>query len=217
VERTSPIKTDLVIGMTLAEIFLLILFVVWYRQGAGQGGDWQKIAEERQQQIAKLNSQLEEQNTQIAELRKIRDFWEENFGVSPPASEPELSAALLNSKGQRFRQDMARGFPRCEDDNLLAEVSVQHGATEVRVKEPVKMIRETTSISMPNPGDLLTDPQPINAFLDSVLRFYDGRASKCRFDYKFTYVTKEDYYDGREKFEKYFYSAGLKGVGPLSP
>lgn len=88
------IKTDIVIGMTLAEIFLLILFVVWYQQGAGSGPEWEKIAKERQEQIANLREQLKDKQGKILELEKIRDWWRQNFGVNPPTSLDELKEAL---------------------------------------------------------------------------------------------------------------------------
>ena len=66
------IKTDIVIGMTLAEIFLLILFVVWYRQGAGSGPDWEKIAKQRQEQVEHLQAQLQDKEGRIQELEKSK-------------------------------------------------------------------------------------------------------------------------------------------------
>jgi hypothetical protein len=90
----NPLKTELIIGMTLAETFLLILFVVWYSQGAGAGPEWEKIAKQRQTQIEDLQAQLQEKEGKIMELEKIRDWWRKNFGVDPPTSLDELRVAL---------------------------------------------------------------------------------------------------------------------------
>jgi hypothetical protein len=92
--RPEPTKTDLIIGMTLAETFLLILFVVWYSQGAGAGPSWEKIAQERQAKINDLNAELQRQKEKVLELERIRDWWRKNFGTSPPLSMEELQLAL---------------------------------------------------------------------------------------------------------------------------
>src|SRR5260221_9560216 len=96
----SSNKTDLVISMTLAEIFLLMLFVVWYSQGAGAGPEWERVAKERQVEIDNLKSQIEAQRQKIGELEKIRDWWRKNFDVAPPASMAELVS--LRPKGVIF-------------------------------------------------------------------------------------------------------------------
>jgi hypothetical protein len=92
--RPEPTKTDLIIGMTLAETFLLILFVVWYSQGAGAGPSWEKIAKAREAQINDLKAQLQQQQDKVLELEKIRDWWRKNFGTNPPLSMDELQVAL---------------------------------------------------------------------------------------------------------------------------
>src|SRR5258708_27322358 len=127
-----PIKTDLIIGMTLAETFLLILFVVWYSHGAGAGPEWERIAKERQAQINALKSDLQGQKDKVLELERIRDWWRKNFGMNPPASIDELEAALRTVQGQTVRQDMAPDLPRCDQNTTLVEVSLRLATTEGR-------------------------------------------------------------------------------------
>ncbi len=204
--------------MTLAETFLLILFVVWYSHGAGAGPEWERIAKERQAQINALKSDLQGQKDKVLELERIRDWWRKNFGMNPPASIDELEAALRTVQGQTVRQDMARDLPRCDQNNTLVEVSITLGTTEVRVKEAVRRLQDSFHSSetrIPAAGEVLRTRQAIQAFLESVNGFYahSKRESKpCRFDYKLTYATKEDYFDGRQTFEKYFYPAGITAV-----
>jgi hypothetical protein len=62
----------------------------------------------------------------------------------------------------------------------------------------------------PAVGASITDSSAINQFLDDVGSFYsssilEGRA--CRFDYRLHWATNDDYHDGRERFERYFYPA----------
>lgn len=90
----NPFKTDLIIGMTLAETFLLILFVVWYSHGAGAGPEWEKIARRRQAQIDDLHAELQQQKEKLLELERVRDWWRKNFGTNPPSSIDELQVAL---------------------------------------------------------------------------------------------------------------------------
>jgi hypothetical protein len=90
----APIKTDLVIGMTLAETFLLILLVVWYSHGPGAGLDWKKRADDRADQINKLNAELQLQKDKRLQLERIFDWWVKNFPTSPPGSMDELQGAL---------------------------------------------------------------------------------------------------------------------------
>src|SRR5258708_36866145 len=108
-----PIKTDLIIGMTLAETFLLILFVVWYSHGAGAGPEWERIAKERQAQINALKSDLQGQKDKVFELERIRDWGRKNFGMNPPASIEELEASLPPVQGPTVRQEMAAGCSPC--------------------------------------------------------------------------------------------------------
>src|SRR5438270_4002358 len=90
----APIKTDLIIGMTLAEMFLLILFVVWYSQGAGAGPEWEKIAKQREAEIQDLKAELQSQKEKVLELERIREWWRKNFRTDPPASMEEVELAL---------------------------------------------------------------------------------------------------------------------------
>src|SRR5690348_11474543 len=91
----DPIKTDLIIGMTLAETFLLILFVVWSSQGAGAGPDWKKIAESSEAEINDLKAQLQKEKNKAAELERVRDWWRTHFNTTLPASMEELEAEGL--------------------------------------------------------------------------------------------------------------------------
>lgn len=210
---TSPLKTDLIIGMTLAEVFLLVLFLVWYSQGPGSGPDWRLVAEKHQARIGELEQELKAKKEEIRRLQMARDWWRKNFGMDPPASEVELIDALGTEKGGEIRRDMARGFPRCDANNVLVEVAIQHGGTELRVQESAPTIRKwakSINRTIPPVTQALKTPEEIRSFLEVVKNFYNRPDAKpCRYDYRLRYATKEDYYDGREKFEKYFYPAGL--------
>lgn len=128
--RPEPTKTDLIIGMTLAETFLLILFVVWYSQGAGAGPSWEKIAQEREAKINDLNAELQRQKEKVLELEKIRDWWRKNFGTNPPLSMDELQVAL-GPKGLTIsKMDQPTGTKGAGRSNLTPKCS-EKGLKEV--------------------------------------------------------------------------------------
>ena len=95
--NVAPIKTDLIIGMTLAEMFLLILFVVWYSQGAGAGPEWEKIAKQHEAEIQDLKAQLDSQKEKVLELERLREWWRKNFRTDPPASMEEVELAFRSN------------------------------------------------------------------------------------------------------------------------
>ena len=214
----SPIRTDLVIGMTLAELFLLILFVVWYSHGPGAGPNWEQIAANRQREIETLTSQLDADKGRIAELEKIEDFWRRNFGVSPPSTVEQVIDALKTQEGQRVRTELLRGFPRCDQgDNTLLEAALQNGHTELRIRqsigsESLQQWAYSTGVTLPSVGAALTGDEAVETFLSTLERFYShakAMSRPCRFDYRLRWTTDADYRIGRERLERYLYPAGI--------
>jgi hypothetical protein len=209
------IRTELIIGMTLAEMFLLILFVVWYSQGPTRGPDWERIAAERLLMIRQLSKEIQQQRAQVVELQKLRKFWLEALGVNPPASVGELETALRTPQGQALRQDLARGAPRCDQNNVLVEVSIRYGTIKLRLKDASPLLQRwarSVRTDVPLAGDAVETPQAVASLLASVSRFYEYQSQlkqPCRFDYKLFWATDQDYRRGREQFEKYFYPAGI--------
>jgi hypothetical protein len=120
VETRRRIKTDLVIGMTLAEMFLLILFIVWYAQGATAGPEWEKIAEAREQEIRRLEAALKVASEQIDELERIRDWWRANFAIEPPTAMSELTEGLGANGKEIVEKKTARSnlTPACSEVGL---------------------------------------------------------------------------------------------------
>src|SRR5438552_1064664 len=97
----------------------------------------------------------------------------------------------------------------------LANVFVLDG--EVRLDLPADVQEALDSLAKDGGGDLrcgqtLTDPDRVNKFLASVMRFYQKRPSACRFDYRLTYKTSDDYHYARRRFEQFFYAERLTQV-----
>ncbi len=216
----SPGRSDLVISMTLAETFLLLVFVVWYGEVAagkdtGTLPDWQKVAGQRQKEIDRLKADIEREKSARALGEAALKWWQDNFRIGPPVSAEELVEALRTPAGKAVLMELARGYPRCEQDNVLVHASVLNGKVRMRVVGASKRLRawcETSGIILPKPKSELTDWRSVRTFLDVIRRFYGSEpvgGKACRFDYQLSYQTKADYFDGRESFEKSFYAARI--------
>lgn len=200
--------------MTLAELFLLILFVVWYSRGSGAGPNWKEIAKQRETQLKQKEDQIADLKRTLIRLEDANKWWQENFGVDIPRSQQELAKVLESKEGEAFRQDMARGFARCTTDNLILQASVVNGSIEVKLRSPVSSIAQSQEWpTPPMPGSTLSSRTELDRLMNGISIYYKQHsASPCRFDYSMSYATKEDYYDGRVLFEALLYPAGIKRV-----
>ena len=207
-------RTDLVIAMTLAEIFLLITFVIWYgystilknpKDAAYLEEQLQRIQKEND----KLSSELSDTKKVNAELERRLEIWRKQTGFVNPPSEQEL---------REFVKDAGRGSPKCEDDNILIHATVVDGKISIkRLIESPSLSRwfSKRGYSLPMLSSTITDRKEIDTFLNEMYHFYSDsnrEGPKCRFDYSLTYASKEDYYDAREYFERYFYPAKINRV-----
>ena len=204
-------KSDLVINMTLAEIFLLLLFVVWYGYTDILNPDpYARIKEQivrLEKENKELKKKLREANDQIADLQRRLDLWHQLTGFEIP---PSLSELI------EWRKEACRSFPKCDENNILVHVSVIRGRISmVWLTESPELSQWLSKKRLPKPqiGVPITDQRIIRTLLKGVRDYYSYRkatnGTECRFDYRLTYESKEDYYDGRELFEHYFYPAGI--------
>jgi hypothetical protein len=110
-----------------------------------------------------------------------------------------------------------RGKPKCQDDNLLVEISLVNGNTSMKVLADNAPLR--TNLAQQHIDFRVGNVFNRNPDVESVLRelgsYRDGDKD-CRFDYRFNYGTYEDYYLGRERFEKYLYSAGRSRIARMA-
>lgn len=210
---TKPERTDLVINMTLAEIFLLLLFVVWYGHtpimGPGEIARLKEQVDRLEKENQTLKNNLRDAKDEISDLKQRLEWWRRVF--------PTIDTTI-EGKGtpEEVRSDAGRGFRRCQDINVLIRASVIRGQQSmVWITESPQLTQWITSTGRDHPrfGVRLTDPKEIDSFLSLISDYYHYRKEigiECRFDYQLTYATKEDYYDGRERFEKFFYPSGIK-------
>lgn len=207
-------RTELVISMTLAETFLLLLFVVWFSVAKDGGPDDPSVLKimvaELQKKVDSLNTELAEEKNKNQDLKERLDFWAKNFGMGIPGTMEEV---------RQLCREAGRGHPKCQENNVLVQVAVVRGQTKMEVVAKSAALAQflaASGISTPTVGTVTADPRAVETFLAGVSDFYKARSAantECRFDYRLTYATKEDYFDGRELFEKYFYAARINQVG----
>lgn len=206
-----PERTDLVISMTLAEIFLLVMFVIWsgYSTILGNPDERALIKEQLnrlQNENEKLSKELKQAKNTIDDLQKRLDIWRNLTGFDDPPS---------STKFQEWVKEACRSNPKCEENNVLVHATVVRGQISMELLAQSPRLSEwfkNKGYALPKVNVNITDLNIIKTFLDRVRDFNLStkvEGTECRFDYRLTYGSKEDYYDGRELFERYFYPAGL--------
>jgi hypothetical protein len=195
--------------MTLAEIFLLILFVIWHGYSNILGNpDENALLKEQlnrlQNENAGISKELKQAQNEIADLQRRLDWWREWTGIENPPSTPQEVKVL--------KEKLCRSNPKCEENNVLIQATVVKGQISMELLAQSLRLSEWFSnkgYPLPKVNVNITDLNIIKTFLDRVRDFNSNTNDECRFDYRLTYGSKEDYYDGRELFERYFYPAGL--------
>jgi len=203
--------------MTLAEIFLLMLFVIWlgYSNEIDEQRDYAAL-KERVIKLEKQNEELQKlnrkANKKIADLEKrieyLRKQWKDLTGFdSPPTKDILLKWA---------KEVANRGKPKCQEENVLIKAEVLNGRKTITVvgdcPELIAWLSEHKRYK-PKKGVRITDSSQVKNFVQSILLFYaykKQRNDDCRFDYVLYWQTDNDYRNGRQYFEQYFYPAGIK-------
>jgi hypothetical protein len=200
-------RGDLVISMTLAETFLLLVFMLWYSIRPRVVQPPPKRVEVVMAENEQLKQEMASLKEKLAEIDRRLEWWRMRFNQDVPGSEEEVKQILFEA---------GRGKPRCQDDNVLVEIRLIKGAASLQVLADAPKMRAklaTHNIDF-HVGTILSSPELIDAVLAEARGFRKspGPDGDCRFDYRFRYATNDDYYEGRERFEKYFYSAGRQRV-----
>lgn len=204
--------------MTLAETFLLLVFMIWYavrpKMPPKVPTSIQVLAKENQD----LKNHIAALENELKDIRERLEVWRRFFDLPMPGSGEDVKNLLPKSQAElkKLLFEAGRGKPKCQDDNILLDISLINGTITARVLADCPALRNkllAQHIDI-HSGSTLTNPSQIDALLGEARAFRKGpgQDGDCRFDYHFTYATPEDYYAGRERFEKYFYPAGLTRV-----
>lgn len=204
-------RGDVVISMTLAETFLLLVFMLWFavQPSKPEGPDPRLAA------LTAENEQLRYENKklkdELADVNRRLALWEERFGFPLPGNEQEWEKAI-----PKIRAEAGRGRPRCADNNLLAQVSEISGTTKMTLlASPPEALVQASGLNL-KPGMTLAKAEDINAFLSAVQGYRKPPSqAECRFDYELLWATDHDYVEAREtRFDKYLYPVKRQQVKP---
>jgi hypothetical protein len=196
----------MVISMTLAEIFLMLVFVVWYgfTPEASENARLVDTVATLRRNLALTEAKLAKAQATVDQQRALLDWWRTRH-----PREAEFEGKSAGELG-------GSGFPKCDrNGNVIAEASVLAGAVSVGIlQRPAALAQwfETSGRRYPDVGTTLTDAGEVRGFLATVGAYYADNA--CRWDYRLLHQTARDYMDGRKMFEGVFYSAGIREVLP---
>lgn len=214
-------RTDFVLGMSLAEIMILLLFafflfIVFEHDDDGIFADWDRqrlISEIKKAQVElqKLNNELSELEQDLKKKDEIIAELSKMSGVND-----EIIVELSKMSGVNIVSidnipemiDRIRGiFPKCEEKNVLLSAVALNGELEVSISNITGELNDYLKrykINLKN-GDILTTGQKLDKFISVIWKY--AKKNECRYDYLLTYKTSDDYLF-REKFEKVFYPGG---------
>ena len=185
-------RRDLVLAMTLAEVFLLLLFVVWIASRA-QAGEIDLPGLQRK--IASLDEQVKQFKKDNEELKAWKVAYERFItGLGYELPKTPDGAVLLPGGGNG-----GKDWPACEPGrNRLLQGGVISGELRIR------FLREFSPSGIQAGSEL----QGVSA--EDTLAKVEGFQirSHCRFHYRLEFVSNSDYRLGRQRMERVFYPDG---------
>jgi hypothetical protein len=200
----SKPTSDFVIGMTLAEIFLLLLFLIWWavaaERAATAGPDGTVSAAVLAEQVRNLKVVNQGLNKRIEDLQTDLEAIRIMYGAA--SAKPTDVKRAVDERISNAR----RGAPKCVEANTLIEADVVDGATIVRLvatADPTVLISIGNGDTTFRPGQVLAGDE-VRRFLAGIAVFY-AHNQQCRFDYSLNYRTDTDYRLARTTLEQYFY------------
>jgi len=206
-------RTDIVVGMTLAEVFLLLLIVGWYgsklESTSPEPGAPAVVPREKYDEAERLRLQAEkalaEKTRQYEQLDRILDWIAKTAGLPTPIRDLDTAKTAI----ENIRADARRGRPACESDNVLLDVLADSGKVSATMRRGF-----STDMHVYSQGQRLDSAGQIDSILREVDQFYQGRAvngqSNCVFDFALVWRTDSDYRAAREKFEHHFYPERIR-------
>jgi hypothetical protein len=195
-------RGELVISMTLAETFLLLVFMIWYSNQPKNDPLPPTTREALKAENQRLTKENERLQSELDDLNRRLAFWRKYTGLPVPGSEEEF---------KKFLFEAGRGKPKCQEENVIADVSVINGTTALKALADSPGLRTTLQAQGVDfsPGVTIKDPVMIQKVLRAARDFRKPPDNtECRFDYTLKYQTHDDFYEGVERFEKYFYTVG---------
>lgn len=215
-KRRAPLSNDLVIGMTLAEVFLLLLILGWYGsrlESEEAGREPVPPAEILAKELNEANRALDEAKLEqqrlegkLHEFEKILDWLGEHLGSRKPIRDVASADAAIRD----YTFGVKRGKAVCEAQNTLVQVVSDQDTLTMILRQPFKVGNTTFDVNQ-----TLVGPFEIERFLLEVQKYYSERRlaeRDCAFDFTLAWRTDRDFRVAKKKFEPYFYPAGDRQI-----
>jgi len=204
-------RSDFVMGMSLAEIVLLLVFAMLAVKAARPESidpvaDCQVALDECEEQLEEVRMEVQDLRTKNEGLEQKIEWILKMCGIDVPsdATPEEIRGAAEAKK---------RGFKKCYSvQNELVRVRVHLGSEQLTIVElddelaaHLRAERQEWTV-----GSVLEDERQIDQFLQTLRGYYEPR--ECRYDYRGEYATAEDYLRIREYYERFLYPAGIRKI-----
>lgn len=223
--RQQPSRNDLIIGMTLAEIFLLLLIVGWYgsrleseaatREPATPTEILQKRLDDANKALQRADEEKKALERTIGNLKSILDWLGERLGAPQPVHDtpsaisdadwPQYWGKLLGS----YTAGVKRGKPICgatSAANVLVKVEDDDSKLSLNMLQPLTIDGVEYTV-----GQTLSEEQDIDRFVQVLQKYYSERheaGRECVFDYTLFWRTDHDFRISKKRFDMVFYPAG---------
>lgn len=201
-------RNDFVLGMSLAEVILLLLFcffLVYALERQGVGGQDAPV------QIARLKEETEKLQKENKDLQLKQKELEQKLREAEGLI--EQLRIMVGGKGtdlsdfKRAIIGLKRGFPTCLDENTLVEILVKNSVIHLTIlvsDQTLERFLGGYGVHVKK-GKTINNQTEIDVFLNILWKYENQKGKECRFDYRLRYATDQDYRLGREKFERYLY------------
>lgn len=208
-------RSDLVIGITLAEVFLLLLIVGWYgsrlesESPVGPEGPAGTVPRATFDDVVRREKDaqeaLQKERDKYRQLERILEWIAKTAGIPGTIRDLDDAKKALD----KVQHDAKRGRPACQEQNILVDVVAADGSVEVRLRQSFAF-----GAARYQEGQVLRSGDEVRHLLQFIDDFYTtqrlAKQSDCVFDYSLTWITDLDYRSAREVFERYFYPAGVR-------
>lgn len=200
--------SDLLLGLSLAEIFMLFVLLIWLDAAVRAHAVHPRRQGKRTPTVEELQSNVDSLARESARYRGFSEIVPLQYRNLPADSLKRLVARGLSLASG------GRGAPACYKNNVLFEADVLDGSTAVVIRSnaPPEALRELRDLGAPalQPGDRVRAMEQITALLGAIGRHNVSRP--CRFDYVLNYDSNDDRVNGEDRFELYCYTASRKRI-----
>ncbi len=190
--RRGEHRQDLIIGMTLAEVFLLALLVGWLGTRHEVRVNTISLAELRREN-AELEANLQKAESDRDENKKLYEELLKSIGGIDPRTGEVI----------RFGEK-----PKCDvQDNVLIKATMRQGIGTVRLLRQFESLGARLTLSEAEMGAFLRRVRDVS----DKTKIIPDRPG-CRWQYLMDWETDADYRAGRQLFEDAFYVKQLNQV-----